>query len=37
MGKWNKMGRVLRPWMAVAASGASLAYYVGKMMGVWTG
>lgn len=37
MGKLNKVGRVLRPWMAIAASGAALVYYVGMMIGAWPG
>lgn len=37
MGKWNRIGRTARLWMAVAASGATLAYNLGKMLGVWSG
>lgn len=31
MSKWNKEGRILRLWTAVAANGARLAYYLEKL------
>lgn len=36
MNKWNKLGRALRLWLAVAASGASLAYYLVGLAGKWS-
>jgi len=33
MGKWNKVGRKVRPLLEMAVSGARLAYYLMMMMG----
>lgn len=35
MSGWNKVGRVLRLWMGVAANGARLAYYLVGVVMKW--